>query len=372
MSLTGLPLLVLLSALVVAALAGTLRWWRALAAAGWRAGAARLAVLAGCQVLLCLTVLAAVNRHFAFYASWGELPLIATADGGGRVDRQEGGAGATSRIVARPPDASVGGTPEQNGELRTVDVQGARSGLHAHGYVYLPPQYFAVSARHRRFPVTIVLSGYPGAVRNLVTQVKVPATVLAETRAGRVPPMIYMMLRPVVGQERDTECNDVPGGPQVATFFAQDLPEALRGAYRTAPERAGWGLFGISTGGYCSLKLAMRHSDVFAAAASLSGYYGAIKDLTTGELYGGSQAVRDESDLFWRLEHLPSPPVSVLVTTSEQGERNKEGTLRFLSLVKPPMRATSIVLDSGGHNFQTWERVLPGVLRWMGARLRAT
>lgn len=375
MSLTGRPLLCLLIVAVLALVTGLTWGWRRLAGSGIGAVSARLGVLAVCQVLITLTVLVAINRDFGFYESWTELARAGGAGGGGGgdgklVQRQgQGGAAVASKLIKRKPEVSVGGSEQADGRLDTVDVRGVRSGLHARAYVYLPPQYFQPGADKRRFPVAIGLSGYPGALRNLVTQVKVPQTARDEIKAGRVQPTIYVLLRPSMIPGRDTECADVPGGAQTATFFTQDLPEAVRSAYRVPDARKSWGVFGLSTGGYCSLKLAMRHSDVFAAAASLSGYYGALKDITTGDLYGGSQTVRNENDLFWRLEHLPPPPVSVLVTTSRVGEKNKEGTERFLSLVKPPMRASSLMLDEGGHNFQTWNRVLPQVLRWMSRGL---
>ena len=370
MSLTGRPLVCLLIVTVVAALAVTVWGWHRLAGPGVRMVAARLGALVLCQVLVTFSVLVVVNRHFGFYGTWGE--LAGAAGVGGHVVQKQGRGGddVTSTLIRRDPEVSVGGTAKRDGRVDTVDIRGLRSGLHARAYVYLPPQYFEEGDR-RRFPVAVVFSGYPGAQRNLVTQVRVPQTARDEARAGRVQPMVYVMLRPSMVQGRDTECLDVPGGPQTATFFTQDVPEAVRQAYRVSDRRQGWGVFGLSTGGYCSLKLAMRHSDVFSKAASLSGYYAAIKDITTGELYGGSQAVRDENDLFWRLRHRPQPPISVLVTTSRVGEKNRDETQRFLSLVKPPMQASALVLDSGGHNFGTWRRVLPQVLRWMSRGLHA-
>lgn len=369
MSLTGWPLACLLIVAVAAALAAVARYWGRLAGPGVRSLAARLGVLVLCQALVVLMVLTVVNRHFGFYATWGEL-VGAAGIGTGRIVPEQGqGGDAGTTLIRRAPELSVGGAPERDGRLDTVDIRGPRSGLHAHAYVYLPPQYFDRAAKGRRFPVAVAFSGYPGALRNLVTQVKVPQTARDESRAGTVQPMVYVLLRPSMVPGRDTECLDVPGGPQTATFFTQDVPEAVRSAYRVSGGRSGWGAFGLSTGGYCSLKLAMRHSDVFSKAASLSGYYGAIKDLTTGDLYGGSQAVRNENDLFWRLRHRPQPPISVLVTTSRVGEGNKDATRRFLSMVRPPMRASSLVLDSGGHNFGTWRRVLPQVLRWLGQGL---
>jgi len=368
-SLTGWPLTCLLTVAVVAVLTATVWGWGRLAGPGARMLGARVVALALCQALVTLSVLTAVNRHFGFYGTWGE--LAGAAGVGGRLvqNQDRGGDDIAAKLIQRKPEVSMGGTPKRDGRLDTVDIRGPRSGLHARAYIYLPPQYFQPGGGRRHFPVSVVFSGYPGAQRNLVSQVRVPQTARDEAKTGRVQPMVYVMLRPSMVKGRDTECLDIPGGPQTATFFTQDMPEAVRSAYRVSGDRKGWGVFGLSTGGYCSLKLAMRHSDVFSKAASLSGYYGAIKDITTGDLYGGSQAVRNENDLFWRLRHRPQPPISVLVTTSQVGEKNKDETQRFLSLVKPPMRASSLVLDSGGHNFQTWKRILPQVLRWMSQGL---
>ncbi|WP_026414783.1 alpha/beta hydrolase [Actinomadura oligospora] len=370
MSLTGWPLLILLTAAVLAAVTGTIAGWRRLGRPGPLFTIARLGAFAGTQALVIGLVLVLVNRNFGFYATWGELAGAAGEDGGRIVTSAKGSPTAVSQLIRRDPDPSFGHVPEKDGRLDTVDIRGVRSGLHARAYVYLPPQYFQPGGKERRFPVAVGLSGYPGAVRNLVDRVKVPQTALDEMNAGRVQPTVYVLLRPTIGQGRDTECMDVLSGPQTATFLAQDLPEAVRGTYPVAADRSGWGVFGLSTGGYCSLKLAMRASNVYSAAASMSGYYNAVKDVTTGDLYGGSDAVRNENDLFWRLRNLPAPPVSALVTTSEQGERNEAGTKRFLSLVKPPMQADALTLPVGGHNFETWNRVLPKVLQWMSSRLK--
>ncbi len=128
-------------------------------------------------------------------------------------------------------------------------------------------------------------------------------------------------------------------------------------------------MLGYSTGGYCAVKLAMLNPYQFGSAVSLAGYYVALRDGTTGNLYGGSQGYRHENDPGWRLRHLPAPPVSVLVASSRVGEETYPGTLAFLRLVRPPMRAYSLFLPQGGHNFRTWQRELPQSLAWLGQRL---
>lgn len=63
--------------------------------------------------------------------------------------------------------------------------------------------------------------------------------------------------------------------------------------------------------------------------------------------------------------------MNLLVTSSKQGESNYPHTLRFIQQTKSPTRVSSIILDSGGHNFNTWRREIPAALEWLGSRLKA-
>jgi S-formylglutathione hydrolase FrmB len=55
------------------------------------------------------------------------------------------------------------------------------------------------------------------------------------------------------------------------TYIAHDLVPWIDRTYRTLATRASRGIAGLSMGGYGALMLAMRHADLFAAAASHSG-----------------------------------------------------------------------------------------------------
>jgi S-formylglutathione hydrolase FrmB len=126
---------------------------------------------------------------------------------------------------------------------------------------------------------------------------------------------------------------------------------------------------GDSTGGYCALKMTMRHPDAFSAAVSLSGYYSTHNDPTTGDLFGGSKQLQNENDMVWWLKHKQVPPVWALVTSSRRGEYGYKATMAFIKAVKPPMTVSSIILPSGGHNFTTWNRELPVALGSMSQHL---
>jgi hypothetical protein len=257
-----------------------------------------------------------------------------------------------------------------SGEVEEFRFRGESTGLEGYAYVMLPVEYSRPEYAGRRFPVVVMLTGYPGDAHALITSMHFPSLVHEGEISGRVQPTVYVLMRPTLVPPRDTECTDVPAGPQTESFFAQDLPQALAANYRVADDRAGWGIMGDSTGGYCAAKIAMRHFDRFTAAASLAGYFRALRDLTTGDLYGGSHAVRNDNDLLWRAQHLPAPPISLLVASTRVGEQSYPEARRFLALARPPMRVDSLLLSSGGHNFATFRRMLPATLGWMSARLK--
>lgn len=370
--------------------------------------AGRAGLLVGSQVLALAAFLVWLNSYFAFYGSWSELvghgvavknAAVAKAAKRGDPALSTPGPAPPARRPARGLPESVlfdafglgpgrghpgmpplvGGHPGRRlirlpgaaryGMIARVRVAGLRSGLTASGYVYLPPQYFRRAYAHDKFPAVLALTGYPGEPISIIDRLGLPATAARLAAARRARPVVYVMLSVSPVFPRDTECTNVPAGPQVASFFAVDVPLAIERAFRVTASRAGWGTLGYSTGGYCAAKLAMLYPGTFSAAVSIAGYYMAVRDSTTGNLYGGSLAYRHENDLDWRLRHLPAPPVSVLVTSSKVGENTFRGTFRFLNLIRPPMHAYAFILPVGGHNFGVWSQELPQALQWLTSRL---
>lgn len=368
MGLTSTKLLVL-AVLLAAVLFGATVWrWPRLSRHGVAPVLGRIGALLATQVAVLCALALLANTSFGFYASWADLFGQETAPG--TVVNVTGLPHTDGRLRVlgvRPLGGTGGATPSQGGQMQKVAFSGGRSGISTSGYVYLPAQYF--TEPRRVFPAVVVLTGYPGVAEQLYKRLKYPAVAARQVRKGTEQPMVLVMLRPTVAPPRDTECMNVPGGPQTAEFFARDLRSAVAAHYRVGASGASWGVIGDSTGGYCALKLALQYPGSFTSAVGLSPEYACPQDATTGDLFGGDPAVRRASDLPWRLRHLPQPPVSLLVTSSRQGEHNYRETLRFIGLVHPPARVASIILPSGGHNFTTWGREIPAALRWLSAQL---
>lgn len=369
MGLTSKKVLLLAAVAAVVLFGATVWLWPRLSRSNVRAVLGRVAILLLTQLSLIAALGLAANYSFGFYASWADL-FGQESDLGVVVDHSGDTAAKHLVILGEETVPVPGGASRRTGGLiQRVQFQGGATGITTPAFVYLPPEYFQHRYARRTFPAAVVLTGYPGTAAALVKKMRYPAIAHEAVRQGRMRPMVLVMMRPTVAPPRDTECMDIPAGPQTETFFTQDLRTAVSARYRVGGRAASWGIIGDSTGGYCALKLAMRHPEAFTAAAALSADYRAPHDSTTGDLFGGSARLEHENDLLWRLHNLPGPPTSLLVTSSRQGEKNYRATLRFIAGVKPPTHVSAIILASGGHNFTTWSREIPPALQWLSGRL---
>src|SRR5258708_2814775 len=278
MAMTGTAFLLLLGLAAVVGLAGCVRVLPHFAGPGGRRVAARASLVVATQLGLLLALAATVNAYFNFYASWRDLL------------GQETGA---VRVIDRPADPGPTVTPltvapekirVRAGHVDKVMLGGPRTGLAATAYVALPREYQA--ARARVFPAVLVRAADP--LRTVTTL--------------RPAAAVYVVMSP--GQ-----CVDVVGGAKSEGFLSQDVPTDIAASYRVGR----WGVLGDS----CGARLVLRHSDRFAAAVVTSGAY----DTPSGNLYGGSPAIRAENDLYWRLANDAQPPAAVLLSYNAQAVR---------------------------------------------------
>ncbi|GAA3806517.1 alpha/beta hydrolase-fold protein [Streptomyces coacervatus] len=384
MDLTSWTTVYALAALAALFVALLVWQWPRLGRPGWAWVTARLVSIGVTQLVTTTMLFAAVNADYQFYGSWGELfgtgttapaALTGTNSSGGTTDVnshtkliQPGDSSLLNRVTGIPA-----GPAAVNGRVESVRVIGRRTGVIDPAFVYLPPQYFQKAYHRQRFPVIVAMSGYPGSIFNLAQNLRVWQTSQDLMKQGKMQPTIIVEIRPTIAPPRDTECVNVPGGPQTETFLAKDLPDALKSGYRVGHSATAWGALGYSSGGTCALQLALRDPNAYTSAAALSPDFRIKEDLTTGNLFGSGlsrQKRIDSHDLFWRLKHLPIPQVSVLIAASKHGDENiYPQAQEFLRLAKAPLRTASIFPDKGVHNFNTWTSEMPAALAWQSQQL---
>ena len=346
MDLTGLPFLLVLIAASAALVAGTMLLWNRWPR--WWAFPMRLLCLLLVMVAGAVLAAGVVNRAYGFYASVNDLLGREPAPGG---------------MVAGPvPERGVA-----DGRVIQVRLPGRRTGVSREGLVYLPAAYFQRSAAGQRFPVLELFHGFPGGPDNWIRQLHLPQVLDAEIAAGRLPPVVAVI--PTDDDPgRDSECVNAVGGQQDETYLAVDVPADVRREFRALDTPGGWAALGYSTGGFCAVNLALHHPDRYAAAASLSGYFSAIVDDSTGDLYRGNVAARRWNSPQWLVSNRhASVPLFLAASRGDLEAMRAMQVMRHAGQGRLPL--VTLTLPTGGHNFRVWYAASLAAVQWLGAHL---
>lgn len=148
--------------------------------------------------------------------------------------------------------------------------------------VYLPPSYGHTS--RRRYPVLYMLHGSGGT----------HLSYFQEGASTHIPSIADRTLQKGVSREMIIVApngNTLFGGSNFSsgattgdfeTFVARELVEFIDANFRTIPQREARGLAGHSMGGYGTLRIGMKHPDVYSAIYVLSSCcIGAASNLST-------------------------------------------------------------------------------------------
>lgn len=129
--------------------------------------------------------------------------------------------------------------------------------------VYLPPDY---AASTRRYPVVYLLHGYTDDESGWVQFGEIGLAAGRAIADREIPPMIIIMPDGGVAWY----INDYQNKVRYEDMFIQEFIPHIDATFRTRPQREFRGVAGLSMGGWGTLVNALRHPDLFAAAAAFS------------------------------------------------------------------------------------------------------
>ena len=165
---------------------------------------------------------------------------------------------SVGRVVIAPVESRVlAGNPLGDPHVRQIPV-------------YLPPGY---DDGKRAYPVIYWLHGFTGIGLSAINANPwIPSLPECMDRviAGGAPPAILVMADGFTKYGGSQYLNSTANG-RYEDFVVSEIVAHADRTYRTIAAPAGRGINGKSSGGYGALVLAMRHPDVFGAAASHSG-----------------------------------------------------------------------------------------------------
>lgn len=350
---------------------------------GWRLALRRLTLGLATLTFALAATAAAVNDHYSyipsFHALFGDVSpdLVAhpVASLSAQAARSAGSARRSDPAmipVAAKTDKAA--RAANHGTVEKVSVAGPVAGVGARDtYVYLPPQYFDPARQDERFPVLYMLHGSPGISVDWIRGGWADRAMDDLLSKHAVVPFIVVMPDVNGGYRRDTECEDIPGGPRTQTYLVTDVVDYVDANYRTIPDRRARTLGGLSTGGYCALNLVLRHQDLFSGIVSHSGYDRPDQNIYSGDLF----ADRNEERANTPGAYLPAIPLTkplgvyLDVGASDSGSRAESVELSRVFERRGIPVAFHDFADEA-HNWSVWRRNLYSSLPWVSSWFVAT
>ncbi|MBW8804768.1 MAG: hypothetical protein AUG49_04950 [Catenulispora sp. 13_1_20CM_3_70_7] len=385
MSPTGWPMLVTAIFLAVAAPLGTYLLWNRMRGPRPVRAVSRLAMIGVSQVMAVLLCGIIVNNYYGLYASWDDLlgdtgsPGVIIHDDkvaheqatGAAADHRDhdgdaqGGRGTLAPRV-QPPGPTQKFEKYGDDALAT-SFTGPKSGLGGQNdvMVWLPPQYNDPAYANTDFPVVMLFPGYPGSPQTWFGQMagqKELAT-LVRQKASTPFVLVAVNISPVKGV--NTDCTDIPNGPQVATYIADDVRTMIERSFRVTTDRSGWGMMGYSEGGLCAGKLLVQYPQDFSAAVQMSG-----------DVHPGGYVSRhgpefaDQNSTLWILQNRkPALPIALLAAASAEDAHGSVLAEALALQTAAPDVVDVLKKDYGSHNTAVWKQWLPQAYSWLSQHL---
>ena len=178
-------------------------------------------------------------------------------------------AGLLATLAASPACAQdiAQGTIERI-KVHSPSIEGNLQGNSAERdvLVYLPPSYAA--DENRRYPVVYQLHGWLPGAEQWAGMIDLQESTDRALAAG-AREMIIVVPDSLTIYGGSMYSTSVTSG-DFEGFIARDLVAEIDRRYRTIPERRSRGLSGHSMGGYGTLRIAMKHPELYAAFYAMS------------------------------------------------------------------------------------------------------
>jgi S-formylglutathione hydrolase FrmB len=267
----------------------------------------------------------------------------------------------------------------QNGLIKeSLKVKSKAMGKDIDYNIYLPADY---DKTNRSYPVLYLLHGYTDDETGW-TQFGEAQRIADETiNSGVAPAMIIVM--PDAGVT--FYINNADGKEKYEDFFVNELIPHIEATYRARPKKEFRAVAGLSMGGYGTMIMATKHTDLFAAAAPLSGAFWTDDDIAAmpaerwdglfAGLFGKSAPGKGRLTENWYknsiLKIIETTPLEKLKSVKYYIDCGDDDFL-----IKGNMALHSALIDKavphefrvrdGGHTWTYWRTALPEVMKFVG------
>ncbi|HLH58048.1 MAG TPA: alpha/beta hydrolase-fold protein [Streptosporangiaceae bacterium] len=343
-------------------------------------------VLAACLAFVpaMLFGVAAVNKYYDYYQTWGQVAADFSNQGVATLPKVPQ-LGHSSRQI----DGALGLSPDQRAEaqqsgyLFQTQISVPKLKISRTAFIFLPPQYFQAKYANYRFPVIELLHGSPGDPEQWVDPMNVLPTLNDLLAGHQADPAVLVMPDTDGGERYSLQCLNAIGGAQDATYIAQDVPDYIAEHLRVQPPGKAWGVAGLSEGGFCAANLALQYPTRYGYAGVMSGYFAPLADQVPKDSRPGAPIVyknpfpRHKSELKkntpdFYVNHIPSG-VTLPQFWLSAGQDDPQDVLaaeNFKQELQLHQAVVPLVLIPGAsHNATAWRGALRPMFIWMTPQL---
>lgn len=316
-----------------------------------------LTVLASHLVVIMLAIIAINNQPgYAFFSNWtdfyGQVKTFVNPNA--KVDQ-------VTEPITDPTQLEPG-----KGSVQVHTIDGKQV------LYWLPPGYDNPAAHTTKYPVLMFLPGQPSGPATVYKQYAFGTVASQAIDEGKIAPFIGVFPPIMVAPPKDTECTDIPGGPQAETWLTATVPAETAKLYRTAPTGKNWSVAGWSTGGFCATKLALKHPQQFSSATSIGGYlkpWGKNNE-ALHTLFKGDANLEKANTPMEIYRSLGTRGASLLFVSGVEDKSSYPQIKQLSNISRGDPTIRIINFDKGGHNFTHYRGYLLAILEWTGARFR--
>ena len=267
-------------------------------------------------------------------------------------------------ILTYGPSTNLYLSPPLKGTLRSgIFTSPVLGGIQRTYWIYLPPSYTRMSARH--YPTIYLLHGSPGSPADWFKAAHASTTADALIMAGRMRETILIGADGNGMVYRSSEwANSFDGRQHMEDAIVHDLVRFIDSHYRTLVSRADRTIGGLSMGGYGAANIALHHPEMFGQVLSLAGYF-----QSEGSLFGSGSA-----SMAYR--QLNSPLQFLLTSSGKQaassirfiiGVGTADGYyfhqgVAFYEQLRMMGVQVRLITSVGGHSWPLWARQFGTVL----------
>lgn len=244
--------------------------------------------------------------------------------------------------------------------------------------LYLPADY---DRSERTYPVVYLLHGYTDDNTAWLQFGEINRYADKAIADGTIPPMIIVM----PDADSSFYINSYDGKEKYEDFFVNEFIPSIEKTWRIKAQKRFRGVAGLSMGGYGTMIYALKHPELFAAAAPLSAAFFADDDVTNtsddswdrtfGQLYGRSLKGKDRLTKTWYENSIPK-----LVETKSADDLKKvrywidcgdddflvKGNCNLHIMLKEKKVPHEFRVRDGVHDWNYWRTGITDALKFIG------